>query len=399
MIDSVTIENFKAFKNETLVLGNHTLFIGTNNSGKTTLLEALDVFFNHRLDIKDVRNKTKPVVVECLIDEKRYRKVFVPPHYHFDVRASEGDFEDLMDIRYLYMPKKPVRLEHFFNQCFALHYTADNNPNANTVLKKYAFFENDARLIHKHETFVFRVKLRNVPSDKEKKRLRAKMLKDASDGLRIYLGVDEIERSLPFETYRNIVEKVEQAFIVSKQKRFINDFPYTFHPLYKTDIQKEFQNVTDPLHKTKKKPFLLVEGKYDVPWFESALVHLGKFEDYRVLPCGGSGNIQFVERQLKKARYKTIAITDGDTNTTDYRLKREIIELYADYEFVNAKFRAGFKKQPKTKRDLFKAISAHDDEVKRVLASYPTHHLHKSHPFVEEVASILQTVEKKHKSL
>ncbi len=394
MIDSVTIENFKAFKEETLVLGNHTLFIGTNKSGKTTFLEALDAFFNHRIELQDVRNKQRPVVVECLIDEKRYKKVFTPPHYHFNVNASKGDFEDLLAIQYLYLPKKPVSLEHFFNQCFALHYKAQNETNANGIFKDLSFFETTPRLIHKNLSFAFDLRFRNIHSEQDRKQFRAHLLKTSTANRKVYLGIDEIEHSLPFSHYRTIVDQSEQTFIVSKQKRFINDFPYTFHPLYKTNIQKEFRTVTGPLHKTKKKPFLLVEGKYDVPWFESALVHLGKFEDYRVLPCGGTGNIQFVERQLKKADYKTIAVTDGDSDVSDFRLKREIIELYADYGFVNVKFRTDFTRQPKTKRELFKAINAHEDEVKNVLASYPTHHLYKSHPFVQEVSSILKRAEK-----
>jgi len=53
LIDGITIENFRSIKysQESLSnLGNHTTFAGLNNSGKSNILRALNVFFNNYTD-------------------------------------------------------------------------------------------------------------------------------------------------------------------------------------------------------------------------------------------------------------------------------------------------------------------------------------------------------------
>lgn len=47
LIKSVTLKNFRSYKNETTVFfSNLTTFVGRNDIGKSTILEALDIFFN-----------------------------------------------------------------------------------------------------------------------------------------------------------------------------------------------------------------------------------------------------------------------------------------------------------------------------------------------------------------
>lgn len=46
-IKTITLKNFRAYKGETIVeLGDLTTFVGKNDIGKSTVLEALDIFFN-----------------------------------------------------------------------------------------------------------------------------------------------------------------------------------------------------------------------------------------------------------------------------------------------------------------------------------------------------------------
>jgi len=46
-IKSITLKNFRAYKDETIVeFGDLTTFVGMNDIGKSTVLEALDIFFN-----------------------------------------------------------------------------------------------------------------------------------------------------------------------------------------------------------------------------------------------------------------------------------------------------------------------------------------------------------------
>ena len=49
-IESVRIENFRSFKDETIFLDDYTCFVGPNGSGKSTIIYALNVFFRQYKD-------------------------------------------------------------------------------------------------------------------------------------------------------------------------------------------------------------------------------------------------------------------------------------------------------------------------------------------------------------
>lgn len=51
-IESVKIENFRCFKDETVQFNNYTCFVGANGSGKSTILNALNIFFRQYKDCK-----------------------------------------------------------------------------------------------------------------------------------------------------------------------------------------------------------------------------------------------------------------------------------------------------------------------------------------------------------
>ena len=51
-IESVRIENFRSFKDETIRFDDYTCFVGANGSGKSTVLNALNVFFRQYKDSK-----------------------------------------------------------------------------------------------------------------------------------------------------------------------------------------------------------------------------------------------------------------------------------------------------------------------------------------------------------
>lgn len=64
-INKVSIKNFRGFNEEVSVsLGDLTVFVGKNDIGKSTILEALDIFFNDgkgsiKLDKDDINNRCK----------------------------------------------------------------------------------------------------------------------------------------------------------------------------------------------------------------------------------------------------------------------------------------------------------------------------------------------------
>lgn len=51
-IESVRIENFRGFKDETVSIDNYSCFVGPNGAGKSTILAALNVFFRQYKDSK-----------------------------------------------------------------------------------------------------------------------------------------------------------------------------------------------------------------------------------------------------------------------------------------------------------------------------------------------------------
>ena len=104
MIDHLFIKNFKAFKKENIPLDRNTLLIGTNASGKTTVLEALDLFFNNVFNLNHVRDKNEDVVIEIHINDERYRKVYTPPLYKINFQKCIGKMYEINHIKYLHIP-------------------------------------------------------------------------------------------------------------------------------------------------------------------------------------------------------------------------------------------------------------------------------------------------------
>ena len=67
----ITLENFRGYEKETSVtFDDLTTFIGKNDIGKSTILEALEIFFNNdvvEIDSSDanVHSKSKIVTITC----------------------------------------------------------------------------------------------------------------------------------------------------------------------------------------------------------------------------------------------------------------------------------------------------------------------------------------------
>ncbi|MFB3884337.1 MAG: ATP-binding protein [Thermodesulfobacteriota bacterium] len=71
-IVQLKVSNFRCFKDETVVsLDNLVLFIGKNDSGKSSLLDAMDIFFNEVPEQDDVcvHGSDKKVSITCVFDE------------------------------------------------------------------------------------------------------------------------------------------------------------------------------------------------------------------------------------------------------------------------------------------------------------------------------------------
>lgn len=127
MIEQIFIKNFKAFENESILVYKHNIFIGENDAGKSTVLQALDVFFNQeKIEKSYVRDSTQPVEIGILFNKNFYKKVYNPSTYKLnDVNSNIADLDE---IKYIYIPVSTYDPKQLINQ-LAVAKTISNTRN------------------------------------------------------------------------------------------------------------------------------------------------------------------------------------------------------------------------------------------------------------------------------
>jgi predicted ATP-dependent endonuclease of OLD family len=389
VIEHIYIRNYKAFKKENIPLDKHTLLIGTNNSGKTSVLEALDLFFNEVLLRDFIQNKQKDVIVEIHINNKRYRKVFSPPSYHLNFQKCIGNMFELHSFRYLYLEKN-IDNAKLMNDILSINLIKKISPEEQRhILKVFDYIDgslqNNNYLIFEHKT---NVKM-NINNHLEfTKEDYSKIISNITHQY-LVLGIDNVETNFDLKTIHNITKYTYQTIYSTNDKSFVKRPDYYISALYKGNLDDDFDTIKKRLENNQNHVYILVEGKYDVNWFETALRLLNLEKRYIVIPCGGYGNISFVQSQLQKEGYKTIVFTDGDVGGNN-ALSKEVIELYADKDYVNRTFGTHFKRMPSKKHVFFGTIKTKDEVVKNILSRWAKKHLTKNNAFVIEVAKQLK---------
>ena len=390
MIEHVFIKNYKAFKKENVPLDKHTVLIGTNASGKTTLLEALDLFFNHKIRHDYIRHPDRDVIIEIHVDEKRYRKVYSPPNYELNFAKCIGHMFDINHLQFLYIPH-PISNPKLLNDILSINMTKKLTPQDQTRIFKVSDYIDGVVGNSNYELFDYKTTVHmNINEDLTfTKEDYARIISNITYRYLI-LGIDNVEQNFDVDALHKITKYSYQTIYSSNGSSLLQTPDYYVSALYKGDKDDDFDTIKKRLHSKQKTTYVLVEGKYDVNWFETAIKLLGKEDSYTVIPCGGYGNISFVKHQLEKEGYQTISFTDGDTNGSS-SLSKDVIELYADVNYVNQRFSTNFTRMPQSKHQLFKAINVKDDVVKNILSRWAKKQLQKDHPFVQEVAKRLET--------
>ncbi len=386
MIDHIFIKNYKAFERENIPLDKFSLLIGSNSSGKTTVLEALNLFFNTQIDFRCIRNLEEDVEIEIHINNHRYRKTYSPPNFDLNFSKCIGDMFEINHIKYLHIPKQ-INNQKLLNDILSINYTKKvENEELGKIVKIFDYVDG---VVGNSNYPVFQINTSIQMDIKEDLHFTneeyTKMLSNITYPYLI-VGIDNVEDNFNLDSINKMTRYCYQTLFTTMDKEITSKFDYFIQALYKEDIKKEFDTVKSIVSKNKK--YILVEGKYDVPWFEKALHLLDVSEKFRVIPCGGYGNIQFVDEQLSKEGFETIIVTDGDVDR-ETSLQKDVIELYADYKYVNECFGTHFKSLPYDKRDFFKRISTKDDIVKKVLSSWARKHLTIDNEFVKELKLIL----------
>lgn len=386
MIDHIFIKNYKAFKRENIPLDKFSLLIGSNRSGKTTVLEALNLFFNTQISFEAVRDKEKDVIVEIHINDKRYRKTYSPPTYDLNYEKCIGDMFEINHIKYIYIPKQ-INNQKLLNDILSINYT--QKIDATEQAKIVKIFDYIDGTLGNSNYPIFSIDTRIKMDIKEDLQFTneeyTRMLSNITYPYLI-IGIDNVEDNFNLDSINQMTRYCYQTLFTSMDRNITSKFDYFIHALYKEDITKEFDTVRNIVSENRK--YILVEGKYDVAWFERALQLLELSHDYRVIPCGGYGNITYVKEQLDKEHFHTIVITDGDVDL-ESSLERDVIELYADVDYVNKSFGTKFEQMPEKKHDFFKTIKTKDLIVKKVLSSWARKYLKIDNEFVKELKSIL----------
>lgn len=61
------IKNFRSIKSATCTLSQLNAIVGENNAGKTTVLKALNAFFNFEMEKESFKNRTHQFAQEIIL--------------------------------------------------------------------------------------------------------------------------------------------------------------------------------------------------------------------------------------------------------------------------------------------------------------------------------------------
>lgn len=156
-IDSIKLKNFRGYENETVVcLDDLTVFVGKNDVGKSTILEALDIFFNdgkgvvkiEKLDVntKAIANSDQEIVISVCFSD-------LPQEVILDAAAktnlaeeyllnTEGKLEVIKKYRNGGVPKVFIKANHpTSNKCSDL--LLKKNSELKGIIKQESVVCND----------------------------------------------------------------------------------------------------------------------------------------------------------------------------------------------------------------------------------------------------------------
>ena len=380
MIEQIFIKNFKAFEKETIPIENHNILIGENDSGKSTILQALDIFFNQeKIDKNFIRDITITVEIGILVNRKFYKKTYSPSTFKWQVTI--GDISELSNLRYIYIPINSYEPSKLINQ-LAIAKTITNTPqeiieqlkqiSQNSIDEVISGIDEDLIIINSQNTQLigeegfkyegalkFGVNENGIPieargSGFQKNLIYALLVGNTYEN--VILGIDEIENSFSINNCQNIIRELQiklgQTIFSSHSKKVVEISNGTnIIPLYTHSITTIVE-LLSVLDNTDEKIYLLVEGKFDLPWYRTVINLLRKNDDYVVLPAGGENNAPILKQELELLGKTCKIIRDGDTNAVD-SISKDCIELYAPLEDINELLGLSLTEIPQTKEDFF----------------------------------------------
>lgn len=446
LITKIYIDNFKAFKNTEIILdraNNGTVFIGENDSGKSSILQALDYFFNSeslykgKIDEDLIPDPSKDVVIGVRIGNQFHKRIFTGKTHKLSAPNDEGkDSLELERMQYIYLPvalSDPVDLlgrlasakfdeivdDRLVEEVEQVSQRAIDlvlegvDPELVVVGQDKTSLKGSAA-ISIGKSVAYKIESDGIPAAGRgtgfSKNLSYAMLVGTQfDNL--ILGIDEVENSFSMRNCSDLLgqikDRMKQVFVTTHSGAVLGaTAEYSVYPLG-GDSVASVAKVLESLGEGKK-PFLLIEGRYDLPWYKAALSLLGVSNEYYVIPAGGS-NLALLQQEMTDMGLHCLSISDGDTkgardeSRCEYAISRDCIELYAPESLQQELFRKTIDCSSKTgffdeavetlypncdKRNRAQMSNAKDD-VKELIASKITNHLGSNSEYVKEVEGIL----------
>ena len=425
MLQSMFIQNFKAWENQTFTFnGEHAVFVGESDSGKSSVLQALDFFFNRdQIESAYIRNPQQDVAIGIRYDGVTYKKVFSSKTRQVKSRKPAAGWGKIEAIHYIYLPSTfkttdtvmkelaKARADALFPREVeqALAQVADHAMSE--VLESVGALpveqsKHTAKVtaeprIAPSRAIDFMIENNGVPvagaEIGHRKRLTYAMLV-GSHYDNVVLGVDDVEQAFSQMDFAKVIEGLESH--IGQVLMTTRSHPVVKHKGVAVTVPVGKQPTSDMAAMLKGlqgegKTFLLVEGKYDLPWYRRAVNVIGLDEHLNILPAGGT-NLDELRRELESAGMSCIAIVDGDTPPREsvgiYALKRECVELYAPDDLLQSLF--GFVPPVDGKKEFFESIQARhqisENGIKAVISERIGDYLDTRSPFVVEIRNILE---------
>lgn len=420
MITQIYIKNFKAFEKNTIPIENHNIIIGENDAGKSTILQALDIFFNQdKIDKSFVRDLTKPVEIGILFNKVFYKKIYNSSSYK--LTSTTDNISDLDLYKYIYIPISAYDPKGVIAQ-LSVSKAIEKTPKElleqlkkisqssiddviGSVDPKLLIINNEQTNVIGEENFKYDAAIKysitsnGIPIEARGSGFQKNLLYALLVGnnySNVILGIDEIENSLSINNCSSIIRelqsKIGQTLVTTHSKSVLevsNDS--NIIPLYNGNYDN-ISKLLDALDKTNKKIYVLVEGKFDLPWYKRCLNLLGVSSDYLLLPAGGENNADALKKVLEELGKQCLIIKDGDTNS-EHSIAKDCIELYTPLKNLNDILDLDLDDVPTDKNTFFSSTIIenvrNEDSVKRILANNVDAFLDVNNPLVNEVKELL----------
>lgn len=420
MIESIFIKNFKKFDRKTIKIDQHNIFVGENDSGKSTILQALDIFFNQeKIDKVYVKSQGDPVEIGIRYNGNMYKKTYSTASYK--LTNSSGNIDDLSNIKYIYIPTGKYDVTEMIQQLSIAKVLENTSQELINELKGISqesinqvisgvdrdliVLNNETTSLVGKEKFSYNSSLKfGIESDGiaveargsgfQKNLLYALLIGNQYNN--VVLGIDEIENSFSINNAKNMIsklhERIRQTLITTHSTQVLNARNNAnIYPLFSENNTSLIQ-LLESLDNTENKDYILVEGPYDLNWIKTSINLLGKSNDYIVLPSGGCGNINHLCKELESYNKKCYLIKDGDTNE-EKSLSKECIELYAPLEAINEILDLDLNHVPVTKNEFFDATTIegvrNSDTVKDKISKNINNYLTVDNPLISEIENLI----------